>query len=353
MDVILVGARRVEVDHVCDPLRRRGRGPRRRSRRAWTDRASLEPARARGAWVCEHVGVQRDGADVVLRSLRAMLSAPCLVRAKTSAEARARPCEARRPGRSCVSDVTGRNLCATLGGASIRRPLSSNVTVALYFSAGSAHGSLEGQRRAVSALRGSVADERGRSAEENPCRASGRPRRGRARAHRATKTRSHVRFKSSRRPGVATRICAPRARFACLLTEGSRRRPPQSEASKAAERAARALRRPGRASSRVGTRSSAAGRQPGRAHDGRSTRGIPKASVLPEPVGDAARSRSTPPRASGKTRCCTSNGVSDAATLERAHHRRALTPSAEKRFLACCSTPCPPTGSRRSENSNA
>jgi hypothetical protein len=40
----------------------------------------------------------------------------------------------------------------------------------------------------------------------------------------------------------------------------------------------------------------------------RSTTGIPKARVLPDPVGDAAR-MSTPARASSSTRLCTANGV--------------------------------------------
>src|SRR3954464_11743650 len=60
------------------------------------------------------------------------------------------------------------------------------------------------------------------------------------------------------------------------------------------------------ASSRVGTRTSAAG-WPG-APAVRPTSGKAKASVLPEPGGEPART-STPARASGKTRVCTANGA--------------------------------------------
>ena len=52
----------------------------------------------------------------------------------------------------------------------------------------------------------------------------------------------------------------------------------------------------------------------------RSTIGIPKASVLPEPVGDWT-SRSWPASASLTTICWTGKGVGDAARCERAHHR--------------------------------
>src|SRR5919107_424798 len=78
------------------------------------------------------------------------------------------------------------------------------------------------------------------------------------------------------------------------------------------------------ASSRVGTRTSAEGRPA--APLTRSTRGIPKASVLPEPVGEAART-STPARASGKTSVCTAKGA-EKPRRSSARTTGALTPSA-------------------------
>src|ERR1700704_872344 len=82
------------------------------------------------------------------------------------------------------------------------------------------------------------------------------------------------------------------------------------------------------ASSRVGTRTSAPGRLPPDAV--RSTTGSPKARVLPDPVGDAAR-MSTPARASSSTRLCTANGV---VMLRSASVRTTgvLTPRALKDF---------------------
>ena len=109
--------------------------------------------------------------------------------------------------------------------------------------------------------------------------------------------------RSIRRPGVATSRCARRARLAWA----ERGTPPWTAAT------ARPFGPPTassssltcRASSRVGTRTSARGPSPPRSV--RSTIGIAKASVLPDPVGDFART-SSPARASGRTEAWMSKG---------------------------------------------
>ena len=103
-------------------------------------------------------------------------------------------------------------------------------------------------------------------------------------------------IRSSSRPGVATTMCAPAPASpgARCPRRRRRRRPerPRASASGASSSATWA------ASSRVGTRTSAQGRAS--AAFRRSTIGIAKASVLPEPVGDLT-STSRPSSASGMT----------------------------------------------------
>src|SRR5207237_2693665 len=83
------------------------------------------------------------------------------------------------------------------------------------------------------------------------------------------------------------------------------------------------------ASSRVGTSTSDDGAPPPAGV--RSTTGTPKASVLPEPVGDLA-STSVPASASGKTRVWILKGARKPAA-SRASATSTLTPSARK---DCC-----------------
>ncbi len=130
-------------------------------------------------------------------------------------------------------------------------------------------------------------------------------------------------IRSLSRPGVATRTSAPRAAV-CLAGGPTCRRRPRRSAGRARRRAAEARRRSAR-------RARASGR--GRARrDARSRRrcarscGMPKASVLPEPVGDAART-STPASASGRTSVWMANGVW-ISRRARASITGALTPRA-------------------------
>src|ERR1700751_5080756 len=90
------------------------------------------------------------------------------------------------------------------------------------------------------------------------------------------------------------------------------------------------------ASSRVGTST----RAPGCAEEPavRSIIGIPNASVLPEPVGDAART-STPARASGKTSAWMANG-DRMPSRASASVTGALTPSAVNDWIIWWFLPC-------------
>ena len=89
------------------------------------------------------------------------------------------------------------------------------------------------------------------------------------------------------------------------------------------------------ASSRVGTRTSAPGERVA-ATAVRSTSGSPKASVLPEPVGDSAR-MSRPARASGRTRFWMAKGCVIPCVVSSVGDRRA---DAELlKGLGHCSTP--------------
>ena len=151
----------------------------------------------------------------------------------------------------------------------------------------------------------------------SPCRACGRPRRARASA-RGRGGRRRGRCRSSRRPGVATMMWARRAALGLALDAdaavdgGDRQRA-------GARRSSRARRRSGWRARGSGASTSAA-RRARRRPAMRSTSGTPKASVLPEPVGDCT-STSRPASTSGTTSSWTGKGVVDAARRERVRDR--------------------------------
>ena len=158
----------------------------------------------------------------------------------------------------------------------------------------------EEQRLAVAAGR---RRRSGRPPVESPCRASGRPRRGRG-SGRASSVKAPRASRSSSRPGVATSTCE-RGGVPCLLDQADAAVHGGRPAARGHGRSRESRPRSGVASSRVGASTSAAGR--GSSAAIRSTSGIPKASVLPEPVGDFA-STSRPARTSPMTSRWIANG---------------------------------------------
>ena len=159
----------------------------------------------------------------------------------------------------------------------------------------------------------------------SPCRASGRPRRGRA-MRTCSGRRAGRRPGPRGGPGVATRMCASLARLrlgadrdaAVGGRDAKALRPP---------RAPRAPRSPGRRARASGTSTSAEGRAS--AGVVRSTIGSAKASVLPEPVGERART-SSPSSASGRTSAWMLKRMVDRAGCERGHDGRGHAELAER-----------------------
>ena len=307
----------VEVDHVGDVRRRRSRGRRRRwrsgrrRRRSRSGRARL----SRWRWLLSPC-IATASTSRPRRRLTSR-SAPRLVRTKTSVAAALlgaqlldQVVELGALGvdvEEAVLDVGLRSLLRRLG-------VAAGV-------AGVGGGDLAGralqrrreeERLALAGVWATIRLTAGLKPMSSMRSASSRTRM--RTAPRATTPRA---IRSSSRPGVATRMSARRAAVLCGPKADAAVDGGDAQVAGLGDRAQLVDDLAGQLAGRGEDEGRGRARAPG---SRRSTSGIPKASVLPEPVGDWT-SRSWPASASRTTSCWTGKGCGDVAARKRAHHR--------------------------------
>ena len=212
VDVALVVLGRVEVDHVGDvgEVEAAGGDVGRDER---LHRARAEPAERALALALRHVAVQRRSAGTSRAwSLRASRSAPRFVRTKTSARPRSassssisgRACRRRSPRRRCARPrpVLVRRAAAPRRATGCRVGAGQLADLAVERRREEHRLAVAGSRRTIRSTCGLKPMSSIRSASSRTS----------VRTRSSETSRRSIR--SCRRPGVATRMCAPRARFA-------------------------------------------------------------------------------------------------------------------------------------------